>query len=338
VSQPALSGAGGSATLDAVDRRLLDLLQSEFPLVAQPFAVLAQRLGISEEELLDRARALRESGVLRHLSAIFDVYRVGYRSTLVAFSVPEERLNQAAAAVSAHPGVSHNYGREHEYNLWFVLAVPRSGDLEGEVTLLAEKTGAVRYHILPALELYKIDVEFDMVNGEGNKGQRSQGRKARRRDLTADEVEMVRALQEDLLLVSRPFAAAATALGMSEDELVARAEALREEGIMRRFAAVLRHRIAGFAANGMTCWIVPKERLEEVAAKFASYPQVSHCYRRPTFDDWPYNVFTMIHAQTREKCEETVRKIAADAGVHDYAILYSHTEYKKERVKYYGLR
>ena len=104
---------------------------------------------------------------------------------------------------------------------------------------------------------------------------------------------------------------------------------------MRRFAAVLRHLAAGFTANGMTCWIVPEERLEEVAAKFASYPQVSHCYRRPTFEDWPYNVFTMIHAQTREKCEETARRMAAEVGVDDYAILYSHTEYKKERVRYY---
>ena len=107
---------------------------------------------------------------------------------------------------------------------------------------------------------------------------------------------------------------------------------------MRRFAAVLRHRAAGFTANGMTCWIVPDQRLEEVGARFGSYPLVSHCYRRPTFDDWPYNVFTMIHAQSRENCGETVRKISADVAIDDYAILYSHTEYKKERVRYYALR
>src|SRR3972149_1359823 len=144
-----------AATLDTIDRKLLNQLQSDFPMVPQPFAALAERLGISEEELLARARALRESGVLRHLSAIFDVYRVGYRSTLVAFSVPEERLEAAAGVVSAHRGVSHNYGREHEYNLWFVLALPRSGDLEAEVARLAESAGAAQYHRLPALKLYK---------------------------------------------------------------------------------------------------------------------------------------------------------------------------------------
>ncbi|HEU4760369.1 MAG TPA: AsnC family transcriptional regulator [Dehalococcoidia bacterium] len=323
------------ATLDAVDRRLLNQLQSDFPLVAQPFAVLAERLSVDEADVLRRVEALRQAGVLRHLSAIFDVYRVGYRSTLVAFSLPEERLAEAAAVVSAHAGVSHNYGREHEYNLWFVLAAPRSADLEAIVADLAARTRAIKYHILPALKLYKIDVELDVVGGEGNRGARAQRPRAPRRDLTPDDIALVRALQEDLPSVSRPFVRAAEALGIAEEELLEKARALQEEGIMRRFAAVIRHRAAGFTANGMTCWVVPEERLDEVGAGFGAYPQVSHCYRRPTFDDWPYNVFTMIHAQSREKCEETVRRLADDAGIHDYAILYSHTEYKKERVKYY---
>lgn len=321
-------------SLDAIDRRLLNLLQSDFPLVTRPFVALGERLGISEEEVLSRARALRQSGVLRHLSAIFDVYRVGYRSTLVAFSVPQERLEEAAAVVSAHPGVSHNYGREHDYNLWFVLAVPRSRDLEAEVAELARRAGARKHHILPALKLYKIDVELDVAAGE-NRGQRQQRSSRPRRELTAEEIALVRVLQEDLPLESRPFAAAAASLGLTEEELLERARALQEEGIMRRFAAVIRHRQAGFTANGMVCWIVPEERLDEVGARLASYPQVSHCYRRPTFDDWPYNIFTMIHAQTRERCQETVRRISAEVGVPDYAVLYSHTEYKKERVKYY---
>lgn len=323
-----------TASLDAIDRRLLNQLQSDFPLEPRPFAVLAQRLGIAEEEVLSRARALREQGVLRHLSAIFDVYRVGYRSTLVAFAVPQERLEEAAALVSAHPGVSHNYGREHEYNLWFVLAVPRRHDLESVVVEMARRAGALKYHILPALKLYKIEVEFDMVGGDGREGRPYQA-KGPRRDLTEEEIALVRVLQEDLPLVSRPFARAAAALGLAEEELLERARALQEEGIMRRFAAVLRPRTAGFAANGMVCWVVPEGRLEEVGTRFASYPQVSHCYRRPTFDDWPYNIFTMVHAQTRERCEETVRRMAQEVGVQDYVILYSHTEYKKERVKYF---
>jgi len=322
--------------LDATDRRLLNLLQSDFPLVPRPFAVLAERLELLEDDVLRRVQALRDAGVLRHLSAIFDVYRVGYRSTLVSFAVPADKLVEAAAVVSAHAGVSHNYGREHEYNLWFVLALPRSQDLEAVVADLADKAGALKYHILPALKLYKIDVEFDMVGGQGNKSGGVHKGRGPRRDLAEEDVALVRVLQEDLPLTSNPFAPAAESLGMTEEELLAKVRALQDEGIVRRFAGVLRHREAGFTANGMTCWIVPEERLDEVGAKFASYPQVSHCYRRPTFDDWPYNVFTMIHAMSRDKCEATVRKIASEVGIDDYAVLYSHTEYKKERVKYFA--
>jgi len=324
-----------AASLDATDKRLLNLLQSDFPLVPRPYAAIAAALGVPEAEVLARVQALREAGVLRSLSAIFDVYRVGYRSTLVAFSVPPARLAEAASVVSAHPGVSHNYGREHEYNLWFVLAVPRSVDLEAEVAGLAGRAGATKYHILPNLKLYKIGVEYDVVEGEGNA---RRGPKAHRprRDLTPEEIALVRVLQEELPVEERPFLEGARRLGISEEELLAKAQALQEEGIMRRFAAVIRHRVAGFTANGMACWVVPEERVDEVGQRFASYPQVSHCYRRPTFEDWPYNVFTMIHAMTRERCEATVRKIADETGIDTYVILYSHTEYKKERVKYYA--
>lgn len=324
-----------TASLDAIDKRLLNLLQSDFPLVGRPFAALGESLGISEEEVIARTQAFRESGVLRSLSAIFDVYRVGYRSTLVAFSVPEERLAEAAAIVSAHPGVSHNYGREHEYNLWFVLAVPRTVDLESVVADLAQRAGATKYHVLPNLRLYKIGVEYDVVEGEG-RAQRNHNARKPRRDLTPEEIELVRALQEELPISQRPFLEVAGRLGMSEERLLAGARALQEEGIMRRFAAVIRHRVAGFTANGMACWIVPEDRVDEIGEKFASYPQVSHCYRRPTFDDWPYNIFTMIHAMSRERCQATVRRIAAETGIDSYVILYSHTEYKKERVKYYA--
>lgn len=324
-----------AASLDAIDKRLLNLLQSDFPLVARPYAAIAAALAISEAEVLARVRALRQAGILRSLSAIFDVYRVGYRSTLVAFSVPSGRLTQAARVVSAHPGVSHNYGREHEYNLWFVLAVPRSVDLEAEVAELAARAGATKYHILPNLKLYKIGVEYDVVEGEGNARRGAKAHRPRR-DLTAEEVGLVRVLQEELPAVERPFLDSARRLDMSEEELLAKAQALQEEGIMRRFAGVIRHRAAGFMANGMACWVVPEELADEVGRRFASYPQVSHCYRRPTFDDWPYNIFTMIHAMTRERCEATVRKIAAETGIDSYVVLYSHTEYKKERVKYYA--
>ncbi|MEX2238218.1 MAG: AsnC family transcriptional regulator [Dehalococcoidia bacterium] len=324
-----------TVVLDDLDRRLLNEVQSDFPLVPEPFVALAQRLGVTEDEVIARLESARKSGVLRHLSGIFDVFRIGYRSTLVAMHIPEGRLDSAAAVVSAHPAVSHNYGREHHFNLWFVLAVPRTADMEGIVEDLGRQAGAARTILLPALKLYKIDVEFDMVGGSGKMTRRNGQRTTPRRELTPDDIAIIRELQEDLELVSRPFDEPARRLELSTDDLLSRLQNLQEEGIMRRFAGVLRHREAGFLANGMVCWVVPEERSEEVGAQFSAHPQVSHCYKRPIYDDWPYSTFTMVHARERAECEAVAAELSATAGIDEFAVLYSHTEYKKERVKYF---
>jgi DNA-binding Lrp family transcriptional regulator len=322
--------------LDLIDRRLLNLLQGAFPLVERPFAALAAELGVTEEEVLDRARRLREAGVIRHLSAIFDVYRVGYRSALVACAVAPERLDDAAAVISAHPGVSHNYSREHRFNLWFVMAVPGEQDFDAAVDALVRRAGVETYHVLPAKRLFKIAVEYDMIGGAAAAPKRDNGhRKAPRRPLTEEEKRIVRLVQEDLPIVSRPFAPAAEAMGITEAELLRRLQALQAEGIMRRFAAVLRHQEAGFESNGMVCWRPPEDRIEATGEALAADPRVSHCYWRPTFDDWPYPVFSMIHAQEREEVERIARDLSRKIGVTDYAILFSVREYKKERVKYF---
>lgn len=324
------------AELDLLDRRLLNLLQGAFPLVERPFAALATELGVSEEEVLERARRIREAGVIRHLSAIFDVYRVGYRSALVACVVSPERLDDAAAVISAHPGVSHNYSREHRFNLWFVMAVPADQDFDAAVDALVRKAGVETYHILPAKRLFKIAVEYDMVGGAAAARKRENGhRKAPRRQLTEEEKRIVRLTQEDLPIAPRPFAPVAEALGMTEAELLRRLQALQEEGIMRRFAAVLRHQEAGFESNGMVCWRPPEDRIEATGEALAADPRVSHCYWRPSFDDWPYPVFSMVHAQAREDVERIARELSEQVGVPDYAILFSVREYKKERVKYF---
>ncbi|HEX5934486.1 MAG TPA: AsnC family transcriptional regulator, partial [Pseudorhizobium sp.] len=226
-------------SLDDIDRRLLNEVQGAFPLAARPFAELGERLEMPESDVIERLRRARETGVLRHLSGIFDVFRIGYRSTLVAMHIPDGRLDEAAAVISAHPAVSHNYGREHFFNLWFVIAVPRSADMEGIIAGLGRRAGSARTIILPALKLYKIDVEFDMVGGAGKMTRRNGQRSKPRRELTTDEIAIIRETQQDLALVSEPFERPAAKLGHSVPELLTRLEAMREEGIMRRFAGVL---------------------------------------------------------------------------------------------------
>jgi DNA-binding Lrp family transcriptional regulator len=323
------------AELDLTDRRLLNALQGSFQLVEHPFAAVAEDLGIDEAEVLSRTQALRDAGVLRHLSPIFDVFRLGYKSALVAVAVDPSRLEAAAAVISAHPGVSHNYAREHRFNIWFVMAIPREQNFEATVASLAEQAGAERHIVLPAKRLFKIAVEYDMV-GKVTDSKPAAPRPKTRRELTPRERDIIRVCQEDLPIVSRPWEGAARALEMTESEVLAELHRLRDEGILRRFAAVLRHAEAGFSANGMACWRVPDERIEEVGEKLAADSRVSHCYWRPTFPDWPYPLFSMVHCETREQVAAIVAELSDVTGVTDYEILWSAREFKKERVRYFA--
>ncbi|MGC9334959.1 MAG: AsnC family transcriptional regulator [Anaerolineae bacterium] len=335
--------------LDAVDRALLERLQAPLPLVSQPFAALGQDLGIDETDVLDRIHRLQANGVIRQIGPIFDTRRLGYGSTLVAFHVPEEALEDVAGQVNAHPGVSHNYARPHHYNLWFTLAVPPGQDLAAEIDRLARQAGVDDWLNLPALRVFKIKTHFGLSGsaGPGAKPARSRrgaGREenpaasgaATNRGVAPADIPLIRALQAPLPLVSRPFAALAAEQGLAEEALLDGAERLQAAGIMRRFSAVLRHRRVGYTANGMACWAVPLERIEAVGPVAAQFREVSHCYQRPAYPPrWPYTLFTMIHGQSREEVEAIVARIAQKTGINEYQVLYSTREFKKERIKYY---
>ena len=325
--------------LDAVDRALLERLQADFPLMTpRPFAALGRSLHLEEAEVLARVSRLKEASVIRQISAIFDTRRLGYQSTLVAFRVADAALEDVAAQVSAHPGVSHSYARPHHYNLWFTLAVPPGQEVAAEVGRLARQTGVDDWLNLPSLRVFKIKTHFKLKKEGSAPGPVEQPDRLTQqtRAFIPSDIPFVRALQRDLPVITRPFSEAAAKLGLSEERLLDKARELEAAGIMRRFGAVLRHRRVGYMANGMACWIVPESRMEEVGRLAAEFPQVSHCYQRPTYPPrWPYNLFTMIHGQGKEEVEAVATAIARGTSVEDYVILYSTTEYKKERVKYF---
>ncbi|MDP2936957.1 MAG: AsnC family transcriptional regulator [Dehalococcoidia bacterium] len=322
--------------LDEIDRRLLNLLQAEFPLAPRPFAGLGERLGLSEEEVLERVRRLKAEKIIRQISAIFDSRALGYRSTLAAFQVPDDRLEQVATAVSQNQGVSHNYARNHFFNLWFTLTVPPGEDPQAGVESLARENSVSRFLYLPTLRVFKVAVQFDMVGMEGQSRcpPEKVGSAPEALGIEVDPV-LVRQLQKDLELVQRPFLSLAEAAGTSEESLLETARLYQGQGAMRRFAAVLHHRKAGFSANGMGVWAVPQERVEEVGLAIAAFPQVTHCYQRPSYRDWPYSVFSMIHSRTVDGCWQVTSEISLKTGIQDYNLLFSTKEYKKARVKYY---
>jgi DNA-binding Lrp family transcriptional regulator len=323
--------------LDTVDRALLEGIQATFPLVPRPYAALGEPLGLDQDRVLARLRRLREAGLIRQIGAIFDTRRLGYESTLVAFHVKDSALEEVAARVSAHPGVSHNYARDHHYNLWFTLAVPPGQSLAGEIRRLADEADVADWLNLPSLRVYKLRTHFKMGgNGEGPGPGAPRRSRQPGRDLAPDDIPFVRTLQRDLPLVPRPFAAGAERLGLDEEALLARALELQEAGIMRRFGAVLRHRRVGYRANGMACWAVPESQIDAAGRLAAGYAQVSHCYHRPAYRPrWPYTLFTMVHGRTEAQVEAIVAQLGEEIGIEDYQVLYSTREFKKERVKYF---
>jgi siroheme decarboxylase len=323
--------------LDETDRLLLNALQTDFPLTLRPYDVIAHRLGIKSGEAIRRIIALKESGVIRQISAIFDSHALGYSSLLVAFKIDPVRLDEAAEAVNRHPGVTHNYARNHVYNLWFTMTMPPGVSLEEEIGKLASAAGAESAMTLPTIRLFKIGVAFDLTESDSELpiAKVAKTETTDVQNLTAAEIKAVRALQNDLPIEPRPFKKVAELFSMTEDLLLDRARDFIRRGLMRRFAATLRHRHAGFAANAMGVWIVPEDRAEEVGRIMAEFQAVSHCYQRPTYPEWPYSIFTMIHGHNREECEAIATDISEATGITDYRLLYSTKEYKKIRVRYF---
>ena len=323
---------------DNLDKEILNEIQWTFPLVNEPFAEIAKKFSISSEELKDRLVKLKHKGVLRQLSAIFDTRKLGYSSSLVAMEIEPNRLDYVAQQINRHPGVSHNYERNHEFNLWFTLAVPPGSNLEKELEKFSKLQGIKKVRMLPTLQLFKIGVKLDMVDEKKHDVKPSEEKKEVldvKFEPTEEDKEFIRQLQKDLDIIDRPFLKAAKNLGITEEQIFEKLQYYEKIGVMRRFAAILRHREAGFTANGMIVWKVPEDRITEVGEKLGAFPQVSHCYQRPVYKDWPYNVFSMIHCKSMDEASEMAADIQKQVSVDEYKILFSAREFKKTRVEYF---
>jgi DNA-binding Lrp family transcriptional regulator len=327
-------------TFDDVDKALLTEVQKHFPVGHRPFAALGEKLGISEQECLSRVARLKETKVIRQLSAIFDTRALGYQSTLAAMKVDPSRVDEAAEVVNQHPGVSHNYKRNDLFNIWFTVAVPPGDSLEQVVQILHTLAKAEETILLPTLRLYKIGVKLDLTGQETplespDEIYSEAKRMSAKPPLTDRDIRLIRIMQEDLPMLELPYRVWAEQAEMTEDELFAWSRNMEHFGYLRRFAAILHHRNAGFKANAMVVWQVPEEQVDACGERMALFREVSHCYRRPVYPNWPYPLFTMIHAETHSACMDVVRRIEERIGQFTHKSLFSTKEYKKVRVKYF---
>ncbi len=328
--------------LDATDRRLMNLLQSSFPLQREPYELIASEAELALDEVMTRTQRLLDERIIREITPIFDTRALGYSSMLVAARVDSENPQRAARIVNSHPGVSHNYLRTHDFNLWFTIATPPESELglEGTLEALMRETGAESLRELPTLTLFKINMNLEMEGG--TEALSSAVAAAPPRELEAQpydetDVAVIRALQGPMEVSDRPYDAAADAVGMDPSVFLEHLSGMVDRKLLRRVAAILFHRRAGFSANGMGVWRVPENEIQETGRRMAAFRGISHCYQRPTYPDWPYSVFTMAHGRSKQECDAVLDAIAEECCLAgpDRATLYSSTEYKKVRLHYF---
>jgi DNA-binding Lrp family transcriptional regulator len=333
---------GSAVPLDDGDRLLLNLLQSKFPLEPRPFALVAEQAGMREDEVMGRAQRLLDERIIREITPIFDTAALGYSSMLVAAKVDSEQPQRAANVINGHPGVSHNYLRNHDFNLWFTIAVPPDSQLglDGTLAVLKDAAGAESMRQLPTLTMFKINMNLEMEGGTEALAAPVEAVLPLPREAVAIDdfdVALIRALQGPMAVRADAYAPASEDLGVPVERLLDHCRGMVERKLLRRVAAILFHRRAGFSANGMGVWKVPEDQVAELGPRMASVRGVSHCYQRPTYPDWPYSVFTMAHGRSKEECDAVLDGVAKVGGLGgpDRATLYSSTEYKKVRLHYF---
>lgn len=333
----------------ALEARILDRVQRDFPSTATPLADMAVELGMPERDFLSSLGELKSDGIVRNISGIFNASRLGYASCLVAFVVSEKSIEQAAAQINMHPGVSHNYLRDHHYNIWFTLASDSEKRLDKTVKILAGRCGASDYIQLRNERLIKIGLMLPVGESGGPEASAAAVSEHdtetvepadRAYDFSDREKESIRLLQMDLPIEEEPFGVLLKTAGsaIGADVLVDDMIKFKKHKILRRYSGVLRHRKAGYRSNAMTVWKPAKDAdMSLISEVFSRVPSISHLYLRTVHPGrWEYPLFAMIHARSDGELEGITEKLARESGISDYRSLRTLKEFKKERVVYYS--
>ena len=313
---------------DTADTRLLVALQKGLPIDARPFARMGGELGLSEEAVIARIRVLFETGVARRFGAVFDSRSLGYESTLCAAEVPERDLEAAVARIVPHPGITHCYEREGHPNLWFTLTALAT-ELKQELEHVSTALGFYGVLNLPALRKFKVEAVFGQSEETRASHAPVPSQASPSAPLTEIERKVVRRLQASLEVSEDPFGVLAKELGLNPGDLLALLKRWEQAGVIRRIGLVLRHRQLGFSANSMCVWTVAADRIEVAGKSIARSPHVTHCYERPSFATFPFNLYAMIHAKSREEAVLFFKQLGAGAGLSEGRMLWSVREFKK---------
>jgi len=333
--------------LTELQKKLCNELQKGLPVCSRPFAEIARDLNCDEKEVLQQTRELKNAGVIRRLRALINYRALGIVSTLAAAHVPQEKLQEVAETVNSLEGVSHNYLRDHYYNLWFTLQARTTAEIDLTLSNLSGRSG-IDFHSLPVKRALRLDVRFDaesedqiLLEGLEGAGVLQKEHKTGPKEIPKCEVFepgdsdklILSKLQDELAITSEPFAFLCGG-GLGAEDVLKIITELIDKGVIRRIAAVVDHRRLGFVANVMFAAEVPQDRIVNTGERLARLGMVSHCYERETFENWPYNLFAMIHGRSMGQIQNAVNTFVEAEGIDSFQLLPTTAELKKQPVKH----
>jgi len=347
--------------IDDVDAALIDEYQSGFPIRERPFETIGAELGISGEEALERVGRLHDEGIFRRFGAVLNPPVIG-SSTLAAVSVPDARFDEVAEVINDYQQVNHNYARDHEWNMWFVVTAGSRATRDRITDEIEERTGC-SVLVLPMMTDYYIDLEFPVVNGdrfaretrlEGESPDERAGNPRAKEsientdasatriseDAVADLSELDRrlllAIQAGFPLSATPYRDIAATVDADVEDVLAAISRLRENGCIKRIGCVVNHVTTGFDNNCMVVWDVPDDQLDELGQRVGELPYVTLCYHRPRRPEqsWPYNLFTMIHGRNADAVDEKIDELSTEYLPVSHDRLYSTATLKQTGARY----
>ncbi len=325
-----------SVRLTDFQKRLCNVLQEDLPICWKPFDDLARYLGTDEKTLLREIQRLKEQGIIRRISAFINYRSLGMVSTLVAAHVPTDSLHPVAEAVNALENVSHNYLRQHHYNMWFTLQASNVQEIDLTLSGLSGRF-EIDFHSLQVERFFKLEVRFDALGEDAADGGliRNVTDKPRNETIVLNENQkkILSGLQKQLQLTSEPFAFMCADVLGPEDVLNIIKE-LIDKGVIRQIAAVVNYLKLGYTANVMFAGQVPQDRIAWVGEKLAEFPIVSHCYERKTFEGWPYNLFAMMHGRSMGEIQNVINQFVEAEQIDSFELLPTAKELKKQPVEY----
>jgi DNA-binding Lrp family transcriptional regulator len=335
-------------SLTEPEKELLYALQCGLPLTRRPFAALGDEFGFSEKETVAFVARLFADGLARRLGGVFNARMLGYRSSLCAVSLPNDTWVEAVATVLVpHPSVTHCHERawprdldwlapgspqgKSAPNLWFTCTAPRR-QLDRVLLELRERVSPADLQVMPAQTCFKFDEVYDPRTKTRKEGSLArllpEHHLEEDPDFTDAEQDAVRLLQRNLPPAPDLFAQAASALGMSLDDMLDLLRSWRENGMLRRFGLMLRHENLGYQASGMGVWTLPASQVRSSGHCLAAFPQITHCYERTVSPEFPYNLTAMIHGPNWGSVCASFVRMSNMADLKEGRLLCSVREFK----------